>query len=71
MPVNTISFACIHLSMMRFRFTYKSIIRHSNAVLMIRCGQQRERQKERERTRKTETAALLMRETGREKEKKT
>ena len=57
--------------MMRFRFAYESIIRHSNAVLMIRWTGERERRRERERERETAAAAavLLMRE-NRERGKK-
>ncbi len=42
LPVNTISFACIHLSMMRFRFVYAN---QSFAVLMIRWTGERERER--------------------------
>ena len=52
--VKTISFACIHLSMMRFRFAYESIIRHSSAVLMIRWTGERERRRKKERERERE-----------------
>ena len=61
--------------MMRFRFAYESIIRHSSAVLMIRWTGERERRRRKERERARETAAAtaavsLMRESERERERK-
>lgn len=47
---------------MRFRFAYESIIRHSNAVLMIRWTGERERRREREGNSSSSSSPLNERE---------